>query len=195
MGQGSTITHLKDAALDEVGSLNLRWEVLSALLAWLPTLSFIRVRTRLIRAAGFDIGHGVAFYGCPRLRGERNFYANLKVGKGAHINEGVHLDLSGLIDIGPRVGLAHEVMILTNSHQIGDPHQRAGQTEVLPVVICEGAWIGARTIIMPGVTIGKGSVIAAGSIVLNDIPDYSMAAGSPATVRRELARPSDDAKP
>lgn len=67
--------------------------------------------------------------------------------------------------------------------------------EIAPVTICEGCWIGAYAIIMPGVTIGKYSTVAGGSVVFKDVPPYSLAAGNPASVigsfRKEDGSPLD----
>lgn len=56
-----------------------------------------------------------------------------------------------------------------------------------PVIICKGVWIGTNTIILKGVTIGEGAVIGAGSVVTKDVPPYTVVAGNPAKVIRELA--------
>jgi acetyltransferase-like isoleucine patch superfamily enzyme len=56
-----------------------------------------------------------------------------------------------------------------------------------PVRLCRGAWIGARSIILKGVTIGEGAVVGAGSVVTRDIPSYTVVAGNPARIIRELA--------
>ena len=55
-----------------------------------------------------------------------------------------------------------------------------------PIKICENARIGAFSVILPGVTIGKGSIIGAGSVVSDDVPPYSIAYGSPAKVVRQF---------
>ncbi|WP_374057515.1 acyltransferase [Eggerthella lenta] len=57
-----------------------------------------------------------------------------------------------------------------------------GYEEWRPVTICDDVWIGRRVMIMPGVTIGKGTVVAAGAIVTRDLPEYSICAGVPARV-------------
>ncbi|MGN7086403.1 DapH/DapD/GlmU-related protein, partial [Neisseria sp. P0001.S005] len=61
-----------------------------------------------------------------------------------------------------------------------------GYTDISPIVIEDDVWIGRRAIIMGGVTIGKGAVIGAGSVVTKDVPPYCVAAGNPAIVRKKL---------
>ena len=72
--------------------------------------------------------------------------------------------------------------ILTVNHDFSD-------TQILlckPVHIKKGAWIGAKSIIMPGVTIGEGSVVGSGAIVTHDVPDHVVVVGSPARVLKKL---------
>jgi maltose O-acetyltransferase len=64
--------------------------------------------------------------------------------------------------------------------------RRAGDLKAEPVTIGDGAWIGARATILPGVTIGGGAVVAAGSVVTRDLPANVLAGGVPARVIREL---------
>ena len=66
--------------------------------------------------------------------------------------------------------------------------------EKAPIRICRGAWIGARAVIMKGVTVGEGAVVGTGSVVMRDVPPYTVVLGNPARVIRELdqnlARPA-----
>jgi maltose O-acetyltransferase len=73
-------------------------------------------------------------------------------------------------------------MILTTSHKLGPSAHRAGKHDLLPVEIGDGAWIGARATILPGVTIGRGAVVSAGSVVNKNVPPNSIVAGTPARV-------------
>jgi maltose O-acetyltransferase len=98
---------------------------------------------------------------------------------------GIDAKLSGEITIGNHVMMGPEVMIYTYGHKYDDldvPMVMQGNTEVQPVVIHDDVWIGARAIILPGVTIGKGSIIAAGSVVTKDVPEYAVFGGNPAKI-------------
>lgn len=112
----------------------------------------------------------------------------LEIGDHSYINDGVNICSAQSIVIGPHSRIADMVVIYdTDFHQIApDSPVRRGN-----VVIGRNVWIGARAMILPGVTIGDHSVIAAGAVVTKDIPGRSIAAGSPATVIRTLECPDD----
>lgn len=76
--------------------------------------------------------------------------------------------------------IAFDVMICTYSHKIGENNKRAGESQRRPVVIGKGCWIGARSIILPGVTIGDGCVVN------KDCNSNSLYAGNPAKFIRKL---------
>jgi acetyltransferase-like isoleucine patch superfamily enzyme len=61
-------------------------------------------------------------------------------------------------------------------------------TEARPVVVGEGTWLGINVVVLPGVTIGKGCIVGANSVVTKDLPDYSVAAGAPARILRSSKR-------
>ena len=58
--------------------------------------------------------------------------------------------------------------------------------QITPVVICDRSWIGARSIILKGVTIGEGAIVGAGSVVTSDVPPWTIVGGNPARVIRAL---------
>jgi acetyltransferase-like isoleucine patch superfamily enzyme len=83
------------------------------------------------------------------------------------------------------------VHFYVSNHRFDNPdlpiyHQ--GHYESKPIVVKNGAWIGANAIILPGVTIGKNSVVGAGSVVTKDIPDFSVAVGNPAKVIKNISK-------
>lgn len=142
-----------------------------------------RVRRALLTAAGVKIGKASVapwcFIGGPRLT----------IGDDTFINVRVFLDGLGAITIGRDVHLAMEAMVLTGTHEIGPSSRRAGTLRSADVVIGDGAWIGARAVILPGVTIGSGTVIAAGSVVTSDCEPDALYAGTPARLVRRLDDP------
>ncbi|QIG81976.1 acyltransferase [Sphingosinithalassobacter tenebrarum] len=95
------------------------------------------------------------------------------------------------ITIGDDVDIGPFTVILTGSHEIGDSRKRAADVTAAPVVIGDGTWIGGRCTILGGVTIGRGCVVAAGTVVTRDIPDNVMAGGVPARIIKAL----DEAAP
>ena len=92
------------------------------------------------------------------------------------------------IAIGDHVLLGPDVLVTTLGHRYEDP---AMPVVARPVVIGPRCWIGARATILPGVTLGEGVVVAAGSVVAEDIPAWAVVAGVPARLvkRRELDEP------
>lgn len=91
------------------------------------------------------------------------------------------------VSIGDNVFIAPHVGIYTNTHPIEDVAMRnAGYEQSLPITIENDVWIGAGAIILAGVTIGKQSVIGAGSVVTHDVPAHSVVAGNPARIIRHI---------
>lgn len=92
-----------------------------------------------------------------------------------------------LLSIDDGVGIGPRVTIVINSDPYPSPLQKIYPKKTLPVSIRKGAWIGAGAIVLPGVTIGEFSVIAAGAVVVKGVPAYSVVAGVPARVVRKLS--------
>ncbi|MBK8988842.1 MAG: acyltransferase [Chloroflexi bacterium] len=141
---------------------------------------------RLLRLFGFRVGRSGILMGMPTIAGVGNVYEKLHIGDSCLFNVGCHFDLAAPITIGHNVGVGHQVLFLTGSHEIDDSKRRVGPLMTSPVVIHDGAWLGARCIILPGVTIGKGAVVAAGAVVTKDVPANTLVAGVPAQIIREL---------
>lgn len=156
----------------------LRWLYCRNLL--LPRRNALTRRAQLMRNAGFRIGTGTALHGMPRITGSAELFTHLQIGHDSVIEGGVVLDLVERITIGDNVVVGPQAMILTSSHELGPREHRAGPLVKNPVVIGDGAWIGARCVILPGVTIGAGAVVEAGSVVNKDVPPNMRFGGIPA---------------
>jgi maltose O-acetyltransferase len=131
----------------------------------------------LLRFAGNDINieHGAYFGSGDQIRiGDRS-------------GIGVNCRLHGPVTIGRDVMMGPDVIILARSHAFDDT-QRAmieqGYTEPVSVTIGDDVWIGTRSIILPGVTIGDGAVIGAGAVVTKNVPTGAIVGGNPAKVLR-----------
>lgn len=132
------------------------------------------------RALGIQLGDGSGiFLGCyiwfcslGQLR--RN---GLRIGKHCRINRNCCLDARGSLSIGDNVSISPEVAILTMQHFYNDP---TFADDFRPVVIEDHVWIGARAMIMPGVTVGRGAVVAAGAVVTKDVAPRGIVGGVPA---------------
>ncbi|RSM04455.1 hypothetical protein BHE90_003938 [Fusarium euwallaceae] len=114
-------------------------------------------------------------YGCNVSVGER-FYSNFGL---------VILD-SALVTIGSRVMFGPSVTIITATHDTDVQSRRDMGEYAKGVTIGDDCWIGSNVIIMPGITIGRGTTIGAGSVVTKDIPEFSVAVGSPAKVIKKV---------
>lgn len=104
---------------------------------------------------------------------------NISIGKGSIIGNNVQLDGRNGIIIGKNVNMSSGVWIWTQQHDVNDPLFRCFN-ENKTVIIEDYVWLSCRTIILPGIKIGKGSVIAAGAVVTKDCSEYAMYGGIPA---------------
>jgi acetyltransferase-like isoleucine patch superfamily enzyme len=103
------------------------------------------------------------------------------VSLGSHIYINQQCLISSGVTIEDHVGIGYKTLIFGDSRQLTDnSHCRAGVSTMEPVLICKGAFIGARVTILPGVTIGQGAIIAAGSVVIHDCQPDTLYAGIPA---------------
>ena len=141
-----------------------------------------RLRIRLLRAAGVTVERHLEVLSGLRVTGE----GRLTVGDCSFINHDCLIDTAGDVTIGRNVALANRVSLLTSGHEMDDPRARAGRRVLAPVVVEDGAWLGANVTVLPGVTIGAGAVVAAGSLVRADVPPHTLWAGVPARFIREL---------
>ncbi len=107
---------------------------------------------------------------------------------GDYTRIGLHCTIIGPVNIGNHVNLAQGITVTALNHNFADGELRIDQQGVStqPVSIGDDVWIGTNAVILPGVTIGKHVVIAAGAVVTKDIPDNSLAMGVPATVRKSI---------
>ena len=107
---------------------------------------------------------------------------NVTIGKGVTVMNGALMMAAGGITIEDKVLIAANVKLISNNH---DPYER----DVLicrPILIKEGAWVGAAATILPGVTIGKYAIVGSDSVVTKDVPDYAVVVGNPAKIIKYL---------
>ena len=112
----------------------------------------------------------------------------MKVGKNSVINFGCYLDNRRGIYIGDNVGIAHNTKIYTLGHDLDDP--KFG-TKGAPVYIKDNVFIFSIVMIMPGVTIGEGAIVLAGSVVTRDVEPWTIVGGNPAKIIRVRKRDID----
>ena len=107
---------------------------------------------------------------------------------GDHTRIGLHNTIIGPVIIGSHVNLAQGITITALNHNFDDSEKRIDQQGISTkeVVLEDDIWVGANAVILPGVTIGKHAVVAAGAIVTKDVPPHSLVAGVPAKVIRQI---------
>ena len=135
-----------------------------------------RIRTSILKILKLKLGKDTYF-----LRNVKIFIPqNITIGNNCVINSEVLLDgRGGKIIIGNNVDIAREVNIWTLEH---DPNDDYHKTKGGDVIIEDYVWIASRATILPNVKIGKGAVIASGSIVTKDVPPMNIVAGIPAKI-------------
>lgn len=107
---------------------------------------------------------------------------------GDYTRIGLNNTIIGPVTIGSHVNLAQSIVVTALNHNFSDPKQYIDEQGVstMPVVICDDVWIGANAVILPGVTIGEHSVVAAGAVVTKDVPGGCIVAGVPAKVIKKI---------
>ena len=150
----------------------LIWYVINSFVSNFPS---IRLRYYILKFFGMNLAPNVRFYQGFHIRNPKGITIN----DGVSIGPRVVLDgRKGLI-IGKNVVIAYEAIIWTLNHDYNDIYF-AGKGS--SVTIGDYAWICCRSIILPGITIGEGAVVASGAIVTKDVPPYTIVGGTPAKI-------------
>lgn len=115
----------------------------------------------------------------------------LSIGDRSYVNHECSFSVASRVTIGANVYIASEVRFMDSPGHPLDPEARLQRrppelAQVRPIRVEDNVWIGMRVLVMPGVTIGEGSVVAAASVVTTDVPPYSVVGGVPARVIRSL---------
>lgn len=143
-------------------------------------LGRILYRTARLSFMGAEIGE-LSVVGAVELNGKAS---NLKIGRECVIGSGVHLALHDRIVLGNNVVINDGCVLLTASHDVND---RDWKHVKAPIVLEDYAWVATNSIILPGVTIGCGAVVGAGSVVTKSVPPHCVVAGNPARIVKERA--------
>lgn len=172
-GKMLSIQELIVKAVRRMNNILHEFEILILhLVGLVPSHYFRRFSYRL---AGIRIGRGSTIHtGAKFYRPE-----NIKIGEDTIIGEGVVLDGRDKLTIGDHVDFASEVMIYNSQHDVQSPDFHAVYQ---PVEIGDYVFIGPRAIILPGINIGKGAVVAAGAVVTKDVNPFEIVGGVPAKV-------------
>lgn len=135
------------------------------------------VRRFFYRISGIKIGKGSTIHTMARFYDPRN----ITIGEDTIVGENAVLDGRDTLAIGNHVDIASEVMIYNAQHNVHAKHFAAQEGIIrAPVIIDDYVFIGPRAIILPGVSVGKGAVIAAGAVVTKSVEPFSIVGGVPA---------------
>lgn len=151
------------------------WYGLSWLVFESGLMPLSRIKCRLLRAFGATIGAGLVMKPNVRVK----FPWKLTVGNNCWIGQDVWIDNLAEVTLGDDVCLSQGAYLCTGSHDI---RKESFDLITRPVRVERGAWIGAKAILLPGTTIGAGTVVAAGSVVRGAIGEDALIAGNPAEV-------------
>lgn len=176
MGNALTVGQVIEKILTRIFHILLEFELLLLhIIGWVPVH---HVRRFFYRLAGMRIGRGTS------IHTGTTFYdpTNIKIGRDTVIGEGAVLDGRDELVIGDHVAIASQVMIYNAEHDVHSEDFRPVQN---PVIIEDYVFIGPRAIILPGVRVGKGAVVAAGAVVTKDVPPGHVVGGVPARIISE----------
>ncbi|TYC08802.1 acyltransferase [Bizionia gelidisalsuginis] len=150
---------------------------------FLPETRFFKFKQILCQIAGLELGDNIKICSSVRFLGQ----GKIKIGSNTWIGPATMIISTAEVKIGENVDIAPRVYIGTGTHEMGtDGIRMAGKGTKKSVIVGDGTWIGTGAIILPGVTIGRMCIIAAGSLVNKDINDNTIVGGVPAKVIKNL---------
>jgi len=173
MGRSLNANEALPKILDRLANYLLDMELMC--LRWVGHVPLHSVRRFFYLISGIKIGRGSTIHMWA------NFFepANISIGEDSIIGDHAFLDGRAALKIGSHVDIASSVMIYNSEHDLEKADFVAREE---PVTIGDYVFIGPRAIILPGVRIGKGAVVAAGAVITNNVPDFSIVGGVPAKV-------------
>lgn len=142
-----------------------------------------RYRGKLLRLGGIEAAKSVHLRSGVRIVGA----GEVQLKQNVFLNEGVYMDASASIRIEPWVQVGNHARLITSTHELDTRGPKvAGELVTAPIVIEEGAWIGAGATVLPGVTVGHHAVLGSGAIATRDLEPYGIYVGVPARLLRMI---------
>jgi len=175
-GQKLTFAQALQKGWKRVGAIFLDAKLM--LLRWTGHIPSHALRKTIYRLAGVKIGKGSTIHMWANFFQARN----VVIGQDTIIGDHCFLDGRAPLKIGSHTAIASQVLIYNSEHNVHNPYFTAIEE---PVEIGDYVFIGARAIILPGVKIGNGAVVAAGAVVTKDVPEKTIVGGVPA---REIGK-------
>ncbi len=161
----------------------LAWEATR----YFPSFTFPLTRARLLSLVGCHISPGTAVCGYVHIVGPRDCAGRFRVGTGCIIGPDVTVCLDAPVTLGSGVSIGPRAVLYTATHALGIASRRMELNVMArPIVIEDGAWVGMAALVLSGVRIGRGAVVASGAVVNEDVPDNVLVAGNPARVVENL---------
>lgn len=149
-------------------------------------LLLFRLRKKILKRMARN-----AFF--PRWRVQLLRWCGFSIGRDVYIADDLivaeELVDRGMLTIGDRVSMAPRVTLVTSSHPNESRIRPFAPEKRAPIIIEADAWLGAGVVVLPGVTIGRGAVVGANSVVTRDVPPLHVVAGQPARTIRVLTPP------
>lgn len=173
-------------AEEEVMHLRPMQRALSMVSRTIPVKVGNEMRAAVLRLQGIEVGEGTLVYGTPELSSAEATHAPMAIGRECIIDIGCLFELGESIVIGDHVTIGNNVMMITTTHELGPKEHRAGAATRSPVRVEDGAWIGPRSVILPGVTIGAGAIVDAGTVVNKNVAPSTRVSGTPARLVEQL---------
>ena len=176
-------------ALREIGIKKaFRFGLFALLMAFYKVMIFPQLRVFYLRMLGARIGKNVIIHDVSFFNHYRTGFRGLKIGNHCFIGDDSLIDLADEVVISDSVTIAERVTILTHINVGYEDHplQRCFPSDAKPVILEYGSFIGASATILLGVKIGKCAFVAAGSVVNENVPSYSLVGGVPARVIRTI---------
>ena len=154
------------------------------LTGWLPESRCFGFKRALLRWTGVKVGYNVRIYSSVTILGT----GTLEIGDDVHIGSGVFISAvaPAKVVVGSHVDIGPEAMILTESHKVDfEGEHVAGEGTAASVEIGDGCWLGARSVILPSVTLPCRTLVAAGAVVTKSIDgEKRLVAGVPAVIKK-----------
>ncbi|MDD5074233.1 MAG: acyltransferase [Candidatus Shapirobacteria bacterium] len=170
-GNNLSFSKILKKIVGRIGAIYLDFELM--VLRWVGFVPSHLVRKTLYRLAGIKIGSGSTIHMWAGFFQPKN----IVIGQDTIVGDHAFLDGRARLIIGNHVAIASQVLIYNSEHNI---HSDNFDPIEEPVEIDDYVFIGARAIILPGVRIGRGAVVAAGAVVTKDVPEMSVVGGVPA---------------
>ena len=140
----------------------------------------------ILRAFGARIGDRTVIHGPLLMHNAAGNYRNLEISTGAHVGRGVLIDLADRVSVGVDAVVSMRTVILTHVNAGERPASRWITARRAAVTIERDAFIGANSVLLPGVTVGERAVVGAGAVVTRDVARSAVAVGVPAGRIRDV---------